>query len=116
MRNSPDFRYSLFDFEDWFTPNSYGSDFRSLPRRAGVYLLVAVNIYDLSALVCYVGMSANLSKRLENHPIKRLCENRFPYIKTYFQEVLSGRRQQEKNLIKKFDPPFNLIHREIGLI
>lgn len=106
---------SLDVFDGWFTPNSYANDFREIPDRPGVYLLVAVCVRSLKALVCYAGMSRNLSKRLENHPVKRLCEARFDYVKVYFKEERSGLRTKEKALIREFNPLYNLQHKMVGV-
>lgn len=113
----------IWDFlESWRTPNCYSNKYDSLPKSAGVYLLVAAYHTDQGLLahdVVYVGMSRNIFNRFKQHEVKKACElhyGRRVHIKVYFKRCSANAlRRKERNLIKKFNPPFNLQHRVRGV-
>jgi excinuclease UvrABC nuclease subunit len=104
---------------NWFTPNTYDSDFAPLPARPGVYLLVRTAWYPKwSQRVLYVGMSRNLRQRLLAHPVWAECEQqngKFDCVRVYFRTCPSSSlRRVEKALIRLFHPGYNLQHRLKG--
>ena len=62
---------------EWNTPNTYGNNYKSVPKKPGVYLLVHFeNLIDYDKLeikphILYVGSSINLNQRREKHEVKR---------------------------------------------
>lgn len=63
----------------------------------------------------YAGMSKNLHRRIHGHQVKSLLENKYGYIMLYFKRCdMKSLRSAEKELIKKFNPPYNLQHRTKG--
>jgi excinuclease UvrABC nuclease subunit len=108
-----------FNPEDWLTPNSYGDNYAELPHGAGIYILVRATWRPVPKFqVLYVGMSTNIAQRLKGHEIKKLCDDcngATDYVQTYFRaypkDVL---RRRERRLIKAWNPPYNLQHRERG--
>jgi len=115
MRN--DSASADFNPSEWFTERSYSNQtFEILPSGPGVYVLVDINIDTRPFIynVLYVGMSSNLSQRFKNHAIyKYLCEIYDVFI--YFKPLKDQLRDKEKELIWRFNPPFNLQHRRRGI-
>ena len=106
-----------FDPEGWFTERTYSSKrFAPLPNGPGLYVLLDIDISarPFNYKVLYVGMSRNLSKRFNNHEIYQAL-NRTLDVFVYFKPHSEALRESERSLIKQFNPPYNLQHRERGL-
>lgn len=91
---------------NWYTPNTYDTDFAALPNRPGVYLLVRWAWYpEVTHRVLYVGMSRNLRQRLNRHKIWQECEERngsFDCVRVYFRTCAAGKFKANR---KGPDPP-----------
>ena len=107
--------------DGWKSPNTYGGEFGVVPCSAGVYLFT---ITDMSyskpmkwgGLVAYVGMSKNLSKRVSAHPTKRKIDKLDLSLKVWFLPACADQiRDLERDLIRRFNPPWNLIGKKIGV-
>lgn len=106
--------------DSWQTPNSYSNSFAPLPNGPGIYLLVLATWRDgvLNHQILYVGMSRNVANRFKGHEVKKICQKVFKddYIKVYFKQCpIDDLRTRERKLIKQFNPPYNLQHRERGV-
>lgn len=114
----------ILEDKGWRTPNSYSNTFASLPSGPGVYALIRPAIVKDSSTgsgrnivleVLYIGMSTNLSRRFLNHAIKRAFDKKGEYVQIWFKPCPKHQlRVRERNLIQKYDPPFNIIHRVRG--
>lgn len=104
--------------DGWQTENTYCNHFGEPPPNPGVYLFLHVDL-DLLAKprpqrVLYVGMSKNIRNRVSGHEVLR--EVRDLYVQKWHKSVPANElRKIEKQLIQKFNPPFNIIHRKRGL-
>jgi excinuclease UvrABC nuclease subunit len=102
-----------FDEQEWFTPNTYCSNFEYPPNKPGVYLLVnpIVNFADktVSNEILYVGSAKSLAQRYRGHEVLRLLTEVYGYIRFYFLEQ-SNYRTVEIQLIKAIRPRFNKQH------
>lgn len=98
----------VFNPNDWFTPNTYNTNFRELPKSKGVYLLVSTTFGEKECFyeVLYVGSSKNLINRYKNHEVKRELQEIYDYIQFYFKEV-ENHFEVEKSLIKQIQPEYN---------
>ena len=107
--------------EGWKSPNTYGGEFGEVPCAAGVYIFTITDTSDWSpakwdGLVAYVGMSKTLSKRISSHPTKRKIDKLDFYLKVWFQPACADQiRNLERVLIRRFNPPWNLIGKKIGV-
>ncbi len=99
----------------WETPNTYDTNYSSLPEEPGVYLLVLRKLIIGNKLkfrhkIAYVGSSCNLSKRLEKHPMVNkilddLNDNSYS-IACYFKRC-EDYLTEEKKLIKATQARWN---------
>jgi excinuclease UvrABC nuclease subunit len=100
---------------DWKTPNTYGTNYSSVPKKAGVYLLVYFeNLIDYEKLeinpnILYVGSSINLNQRRERHEVKRHLLKIYNHIFFYFKET-EDYINYEIELIKNIRPKYNTQH------
>ena len=100
---------------DWKTPNTYGTNYSSIPKKAGVYLLVYFeNLIDYERLeinpnILYVGSSINLNQRRERHEVKRHLLKIYNHIFFYFKET-EDYINYEIELIKNIRPKYNTQH------
>ena len=103
----------LFYPEDWNTPNTYDSNFKSPPERSGVYLLVHPNIdlknKTLEYQIMYVGSAKDLAQRYDRHEVRRFLNEVYGYIQFYFKET-DNYKLVEIDLIKSIRPKFNKQH------
>lgn len=103
--------------DDWYTPNTYGNNYKSVPQKCGVYFLVVFDNYlsndilKIKAKILYVGSSQNLAKRKLSHEVIRyLRYNRdYDFVAFYFKEV-ENYKEYEIELIKEIKPPLNKHH------
>lgn len=105
-------------FEDgWRTPNTYGNDFAMPEREPGVYLfLMGRDLWFHDGLVAYVGMSRNLVQRLSAHPTRAEIDSAAAWVSTWFKTVpVCDLRNVERQYIRQFDPPWNIIGRKRGM-
>lgn len=104
--------------DGWVSPDTYSSWFRPIAAIPAVYLFLLHDRQDyLPALVAYVGMSTNLKQRLNGHPI--LAEvNRpdFWPMRWFKPTKKADLREVESAYIHRFDPPWNIIGRQRGLL
>ena len=107
--------------EKWKSPDTYNREFSPLPTESGVYLFTLIDLFDYKSnprvgLVAYVGMSKNILKRISSHPTKRKIEKLNLYTKTWFLPYPEEEtRNLERELIRRFNPPWNLIGKKIGV-
>lgn len=111
---------AYFNPNTWTTPNSYdpgsadpkGSGVYLLcQRRLGVYYGTKRNRYK----ILYVGQSRNLASRLSGHEVLRELQERFDDVVIFFRNHSSRLKERELELIRHFNPPYNVIGRKRGL-
>lgn len=60
-------------------------------------------------------MSENLAQRFLNHHVKNHLDQKGEYAQIWFKRCPRALlRTRERKLIKKYDPPYNVIHRRWG--
>lgn len=118
----------LFDSlisEGWRTPDTYSRDYESFPDAPGVYLFVLWQLYPHLDVkedtyddekIIYVGKTLNIRKRQQQHEVMAAIYNQIEhgkYAVTRFFMALPECEihSTEIELIKKYNPPFNLQHR-----
>lgn len=103
--------------DGWFTPNTYGKEFRPIEAAPAVYLFMMTE--DLTferGLIAYVGMSANLKQRLAGHPVLAEIDKEGRWVTPWFKPT--GKRdlsRVERKYIDRFDPPWNIQGRKRGI-
>ena len=104
----------IFIKDGWKTPDTYTNSYSQLPKKSGVYIFLRRDIDQKKEdKILYVGMSISISKRIESHNIIPLIKDFFQiWFKEYPKEQI---REIERELIKKYNPPFNIIGRERGV-
>jgi excinuclease UvrABC nuclease subunit len=106
--------------EGWRTPCTYVSKhYASLPQSSGVYIFLSSPIAELTSRddrqrrVFYVGMARRLARRFQNHHVLVLLDDYHTQI--WFRSVpVAMLRQTERELIHKYNPPYNIIGRRRG--
>ena len=104
--------------DGWLTPDTYTSNmFAPLSKGAAVYLFLSYQKSDFdNALVSYVGQSTNLCQRLAAHEILRdLDQNNFWTMRWFRRTRHSLLRDVEREYIRRFNPPWNIIGRQRGI-
>ena len=111
------FRRTLAD-EGWFTPNTYDSCFEYPIDGPAVYLfLLWESEWMERAIVAYVGMSSRLAQRWMGHPVLAEISQPGFYVQRWFRPTPKPElRAREKQLIERFDPPWNIQGRKRGLV
>jgi excinuclease UvrABC nuclease subunit len=105
-----------FNPEEWFSPETYKDNFAPLPFGPGIYLFCQIDWNPKPVIFrpLYVGMSRNIALRCRGHEIKSLLPDD-EYIRTYFQPHNENLREIERQYIRAYNPPFNIIHRPRGI-
>ncbi len=111
-----------FELNGWKTPNAYSNKwYGEPPNSPGLYVFVFCgsiqDFFDRKRqpnIALYVGMSKNLRNRLTAHPIAAKLRERFDYFQVYFKESDENLLGQEKSLIQKYNPPYNIQHRKLA--
>jgi hypothetical protein len=103
--------------EGWRSPNAYCAAFDCLDDFPSVYLFSAIDPMGFKrGVVGYVGMSKRLATRISGHPIRPLIEKTGLYVQTWFKPCpIDQLREVERELIKRFDPPWNIAGRNRGI-
>ena len=107
----------------WRTPNTYNNYYDEPTDGPAVYLFLIYGIDadygcpDLeNAFVAYVGMSRQLRKRWAAHPTLRELNSYGRYLQRWFCVVDTGLlRVKERELIEKYDPPWNIQCKKRGV-
>lgn len=96
----------------WKSPDAHDVEsFGVLPQTPGLYLLVKSETVEekLVHKVLYVGMSVNLAKRFIHHHIQSLLHDEGINTQIWFRPCSrDALRRQERKLIHRHDPPYNL--------
>ena len=106
-----------FLLDGWLTPNSYGQDYAPLPKGAGIYAFTyfVFDIDDIHEFILYVGMSTNIAQRVANHNLLPKLRSKHRFVAVYFFPLhRSSIREKEREFIRKFKPPYNIIGRIAG--
>lgn len=112
---------SLRNQDEWKAPHSYGCSYAELPKCSGVYLFTVIDLsFRTEEKVLYVGKSINLRQRHVSHEIKSLICKDFPYpffVSLWFKKMDRTLIDTEEiNLIKSYNPSYNIIHRVRGVV
>lgn len=103
------------NIDEWFTPDTYDTNYKELPQTPGVYLLVLREVFPekrrMDRTLIYVGSSDNLAIRCRSHPIKNKALREYKgdaivSVARYFKEC-DDYRVVEKNLIKSTQARYN---------
>lgn len=97
----------IFSEDSWTTPNTYYQNFKPVPKKSGVYLLVAYRESSSDGEIVYIGSSKNLSKRYSNHEVINKLEKSYWHVRFYFEEC-ENYLEREKQLIKSIHPKYNI--------
>ncbi len=114
----------IFNCREWETERGFVASSNIPPPVSGVYAILRVTIdYDIPKphikhQVLYIGMSKKLSCRLSSHAILRELLHKFGYndIWVYYQRHNKNLRKKEAQLIRAYHPPYNLVHRQRGIL
>lgn len=84
------------------------------PNTAGCYALCTMNIETKEEKLRYIGTSINLGRRLRGHSVLNILYEMFEYpvlVFVRFKEIDENklRLQTESNLIKQFNPEYNIL-------
>jgi excinuclease UvrABC nuclease subunit len=106
--------------DGWRTPNSYSHHYAPIPNGSGVYILGgSINktyCEDKKEKVLYVGMSTILCNRIRGHSVIKEIEEINMYVRVFFKSYHSSIiRKEEGELIKKYNPPYNIIGKIRGI-
>lgn len=105
-----------FYAKEWKTPRSY-TDYCEVPNKSGVYAFVNVEVSPaITHEVLYIGMSNNLAFRTSKHEVLSLINAKYGDVFVYFQEHPTNLRQIERDLIRRYNPRYNLQHRIRGTV
>lgn len=100
----------------WDTPQSpFG--YCEPPKIPAVYMFIMLdkNFFE-KCVVGYVGMSRQIGNRFNNHPKFNEMKKLDYHIMRYFLPVPDCElRDRERGLIQRFDPPWNIQGRSVGL-
>lgn len=115
-------RRATFNPEEWLTPNCYSAKtFGKPPAGPGVYLFVRVTVkYEprrIKYRVLYAGMSRNVKRRVLTHDIKNILYEKYGIsdVQLFFKPTeIELLRAAERELITKFNPPYNIQGRRRG--
>jgi hypothetical protein len=112
--------------DGWRTPDCYSRNFSPAPQSPGVYLFSLYKMFwrESSSLpeIVYAGKSLNLAKRFDNHDVFPIISAQLPdfcletgihymlqrWFRPLDKQIID---KAEIELIKKYNPPFNLQHR-----
>lgn len=105
-----------FKPEDWFTPNTYDTNFAMPKAVPGVYLITDTVFVRENGIVTkanyniiYVGSSSNLAVRYSKHEVLRMAKRIYDYVQFYWLPV-HNHIEREVQLIQHFSPKFNIQH------
>jgi hypothetical protein len=106
---------ALYD-EGWRSPDTYDPEFSELPEAPAVYLVAAIQLWPgvngpPHFEVAYVGMSENVSQRLDrSHAAMTRIEEEGLWPKRFFKMCeKSELRRVERQLIRFYQPRLNII-------
>ena len=104
--------------DGWKSPDTYRNCFHPVCEDAAIYLFLLHNRETYSeAVVAYVGMSTNLGQRLSSHNILPLLHETGHWPMRWFKRASeTDLRDMERDYIKRFDPPWNIIGRTRGVL
>lgn len=95
---------------EWKTPNTYNNNFAEPPEKPGIYVFVVYVEPNDRGNIVYIGSSVNLSNRYHGHRAKIFLYEQYWYVRFYFKET-ENFKEEEKRLIQKFQPKFNIQHK-----
>lgn len=100
-----------FNSNEWRSPNSYSSNFASVPASPGVYLIAKpfpnYKHNRIDYVILYIGSSGNLLKRKSVHKSIPKIRKEHGYIQFFFIET-EDYKELEKRLIKRWQPMYNI--------
>lgn len=114
-KSKPIFRVADLLGEEWKTPNTYGRDFEPLGNFPAVYAIASFD-EKYNCRIAYIGMSAKIAKRFNNHHALEHVRQKSAYYQIWFKPVAAeDLRKEERRLIQEYDPPLNLIGKVVSL-
>jgi len=106
-------RFLHFVEDRWFCLNTYDTNYKALPQRAGVYFFVDFDLTKRLFDIVYVGSSTNLFLRYKSHKIPMKIQSKVGHASVlYFIEMDAGFYDKEIKMIKKLRPKFNAQHKK----
>lgn len=113
---------SSFLLDGWQSPNAHDKHFAAFPASPGVYIFLYIeNVIsvDSDRRIVYVGMSKNLRQRHNNHETLAVISAELPlygHVQCWFKTMEASEiAAAEIELIEKYDPSFNIVHRRRSL-
>jgi excinuclease UvrABC nuclease subunit len=92
------------------TPNTFNKNFKEPLNCGGIYYIVHPKLNPknrkIAYQILYIGSSANLKNRINNHDKHSLLTKKYKYVEFYFKES-DNFLEIEKQLIKKYQPKYN---------
>jgi hypothetical protein len=103
--------------DDWFSPDTYCNFFKEVTEGPAVYLFLLHKTETYTdALIAYVGMSTCLDQRLASHNILPDLHKPGFWPMRWFKPIAEQNlRGVERDYIRKFDPPWNIVGRKRGV-
>lgn len=104
--------------DGWVTQDTYSKEFAPLIDGPAVYLFLLHEREEYrKAIVAYVGMSDRLRRRIATHNILPLLQKPGYWPMTWFRPVPRKLlRETEREYIRRFDPPWNIVGRVRGFV
>ena len=109
MKKLRDWFPDFLNESDWFSPNTYGNEYKGIPETPGVYFFVAdtsPNPKTNKPKIVYVGSSKNLFNRLRNHELFKVFSETFYNVRIFFHET-PYYIAKERSIIKILAPEGN---------
>lgn len=107
-----------FDPSKWVSCDVYSRGFAALPDGPGIYAIYGLSLDKrlmptAPKMLCYIGISQNLRRRLEGqHPALKQVKRSFEHSYRHFQTCpFDIAADLERFLIQKYSPPLNITHR-----
>jgi hypothetical protein len=99
---------------NWYSPNTYGSNYGEPPSSSGVYCIKEYSHLEKSSRVVYVGSSKDLLARYKGHPVLKKLRKSSDYHSYlfYWRNTPYGWYDLEIALIKRLKPKHNKQHNQ----
>ena len=105
----------------WLSPDTYCRFFETPTNEPAVYLFMlwddeTLGMRDARAFVAYVGQSTKLAQRWTGHPVYAEINGPGVWVQRWFMPTEKPLlRARERELIQRFDPPWNIVGRSRGV-
>ena len=103
--------------DGWVSPDTYSREFSAVKRVPAVYLFMLHDAETfINAAVAYVGMTQDLKQRWSGHEVLAQIDHPDYWTMRWFKPTTpENLRDTESGYILKFNPPWNLIGKRLGV-